>query len=306
MKIAFFGTSDFAVPTLQKLIEDGHDIVVVYTQPPRKSGRGGKLKNTPVYNVAESFNLNIRCPEKLRNNDIEKEWFLSQDIDIAVVASYGLILPEYIIDYPKKGCINVHASLLPKWRGASPIQQAILSNDTETGITIIQMDYGLDTGPIICSEYTEIGDKDYITLHNELSNIGANLISNVLKETDIKSSPQQNMNASYAPKITKEDGKINCNNTAFYIAKQVRAYTPSPSVYFEYNGEKLKVGKVTPIYYDDDNIGTIHIEGKTMFIICADKTALYVEQLQRPSKTMMSIENHINNNIFKNLDKIEC
>ncbi|WP_395611497.1 methionyl-tRNA formyltransferase [Allosphingosinicella sp.] len=242
MRIAFMGTPDFAVPTLDALLEAGHEVVAVYTQPPRPGGRRGKEPTpSPVQKRAEAAGLEVRSPVSLRNPEAQAA-FAALDLDAAVVAAYGLILPEPILQAPDYGCINVHASILPRWRGAAPIQRAILAGDTRTGVTIMQMEKGLDTGPMMAVLPAEVGGKTAGELTTELAEIGAQLVVRVLGLLPaVGRIPQNDAGATYAPKIEKSEAKLDFTKSAVEAERQVRAFNPAPGAYFEYGGERIKV-----------------------------------------------------------------
>ena len=241
MRIAFMGTPDFAVPTLDALIAAGHEIAAVYSQPPRPAGRGKALSPSPVQKRAEAAGIEVRTPVSFKGAE-EQAAFAALDADVAVVAAYGLILPEPILAAPRFGCLNVHASLLPRWRGAAPIQRAILAGDARTGITIMQMERGLDTGPMLAAWPTDIGRKTAGELSAELAGIGAWLMVRVL-ETIYEGGriPQNEARASYAPKIEKHEARLDFSRPAEMVERQVRAFNPAPGAYFEYENERIKV-----------------------------------------------------------------
>ncbi|MCB2049287.1 MAG: methionyl-tRNA formyltransferase [Novosphingobium sp.] len=242
MRIIFMGTPDFAVPALQALHDAGHDIVAVYTQPPRPGGRRGKeLTPTPVHRAAEALGLEVRHPASLKGAD-EQVAFAALAADVAVVAAYGLILPQAILDAPKLGCINLHASLLPRWRGAAPIQRAILAGDEETGITVMQMDAGLDTGAMLHVKKTWIGNDTAGTVTDRLSELGSKAIVEVL--ADLESYPpvaQPEEGVTYAKKIDKAEALLDFTRSPIELARQVRAFNPAPGAYFKIGGERIKV-----------------------------------------------------------------
>jgi methionyl-tRNA formyltransferase len=241
MRIAFMGTPDFAVPTLDALLAAGHDVAAVYAQPPRPAGRGKELAPSPVQVRAEAAGIELRTPVSLKGAD-EQAAFAALDLDVAVVAAYGLILPEPILEAPRHGCLNVHASLLPRWRGAAPIQRAILAGDRLTGVTIMQMERGLDTGPMLAALPTEIGRKNAGELGAELAGIGAALIVKVLEKLHQTGRiPQADARASYAPKIEKREARLDFAQPAVQVERQVRAFNPAPGAFFEYEGERIKV-----------------------------------------------------------------
>jgi methionyl-tRNA formyltransferase len=241
MRLAFMGTPDFAVPTLDALIGAGHHIVAVYTQPPRPAGRGKALVPSPVQLRAEAAGLPIRTPASLRDPD-EQAAFAALELDVAVVAAYGLILPEPILRAPMLGCLNVHASLLPRWRGAAPIQRAILAGDRMTGITIMKMDRGLDTGPMLANTPTPIDRKTAGELSAELAGMGGALMATVLDRFDrVGAQPQAEARATYAAKIAKSEAKLDFAQPAIQVERQVRAFNPNPGAWFEHDGERIKV-----------------------------------------------------------------
>jgi methionyl-tRNA formyltransferase len=241
MRIAFMGTPDFAVPALHALAAAGHDIVAVYSQPPRPAGRGKRLAPTPVHTAAEQMGLRVFTPVNLKD-DAEKAAFAAHAADIAVVAAYGLILPQAILDAPVHGCLNIHGSLLPRWRGAAPVQRAILAGDSETGVMIMQMEAGLDTGPMRASAATDIAQKTAGTLTAELAQMGAALMVDVL--ADLPAYPaiaQPAEGVTYAAKIDKAETRIDFTVPAEIVLRQIRAFNPAPGAWFEYNGQRYRV-----------------------------------------------------------------
>jgi methionyl-tRNA formyltransferase len=241
MRIVFMGTPDFAVPTLTALHGAGHEIAAVYTQPPRPAGRGKKPQLSPVQREAEARGLEVRSPVSLRGAE-EQERFAALKADLAVVAAYGLILPKPILHAPRLGCINVHASLLPHWRGAAPIQRAILTGDHVTGITIMQMEEGLDTGPMLATARVPLEEKTAGALTAELAEVGARLMVETLADLpSITPEPQDNLEATYARKIDKAEMRIDWTHAALHIARQVRAFAPAPGAWFEHEGERYRM-----------------------------------------------------------------
>ena len=243
-RIAFMGTPDFAVSALRALCENGFKPCVVYTQPPRAAGRGQQLQNTPVHIYAASQSIPVHHPKSLRDAK-EQQIFRDHQLDVAIVAAYGLILPQAILDAPKMGCVNIHASLLPRWRGAAPIQRAILAGDAETGICLMQMDAGLDTGAVYSHERTPIPfDWNAGQLHDALAEMGARMIVRDLPKilsNEIPATPQQASGESYAKKIDKAETRIDWHKSADEIVRQIRAFAPAPGAYFEYRGERIKI-----------------------------------------------------------------
>lgn len=235
------GTPDFAVPTLDVLAEAGHDIVAVYSQPPRPAGRGKALRPSPVQELAEALGIPVRTPASLRDPD-EQAAFAALDLDVAVVAAYGLILPVPILEAPRHGCLNVHGSILPRWRGAAPVQRAILAGDAKTGITIMGMEKGLDTGPIYAVRETEIDRKTAGDLTEELAETGAFLMQEVLADlARYTPEPQPEEGVTYASKIEKHEARLDFTRTAAEVERQVRAFNPMPGAFIEFGGERIKI-----------------------------------------------------------------
>ena len=236
------GTPDFAVPALQALVAAGHEVLAVYTQPPRPGGRRGKeLTPTPVHRKAEELGIQVRHPLSLKGAE-EQAAFAALGADIAVVAAYGLILPQAVLDAPKHGCLNIHASLLPRWRGAAPIHRAILAGDKETGVTIMQMEAGLDTGPMLAKVTTPVDGKTTGELTAELAAQGADLMVAVLADLSAHTAEVQGEDGvTYAHKIDKAEARIDWGQPAEQIERQVRAFAPAPGAWFEFEGERCKV-----------------------------------------------------------------
>ena len=239
MRIIFMGSPDFAVPSLDALIEAGDDVVAVYAQPPRPAGRGKAARKTPVQEQAEALGIEVRTPRTLREAE-EQARFRSLDADLAVVAAYGLILPKPILEAPKGGCINVHASLLPRWRGAAPIQRAILAGDKISGVTIMKLDEGLDTGPMLLKRELDIRGKTAGQVTEELAELGARALIEWLAHPS-SPQPQPEDGATYASKIDKAEARIDWRRSAEEIERQVRAFNPVPGAWFEANGERVKL-----------------------------------------------------------------
>lgn len=242
MRIIFMGTPGFAVPVLEALAEAGHDIVASYGQPPRPGGRRGRqLVASPVQQAAENRGIPVFTPMSLRRAE-EQAAFAAHDADVAVVAAYGLILPQAILDAPRLGCLNVHGSLLPRWRGAAPIQRAILAGDMVTGVGIMQMEAGLDTGPVRLEDSTPIGRKTTGALTDELAAMGARLMVRVLEDVDrYPARPQPEAGITYAAKIDKAETRLDFTRPAIELERQVRAFHPAPGAWFEHEGERIKV-----------------------------------------------------------------
>ena len=241
MRLAFMGTPDFAVPTLDALVASGHQVAAVYSQPPRPAGRGRAEQCSPVHRRAENLGLPVRTPASLRGPE-EQHAFAALDLDVAVVAAYGLILPPPVLAAPRHGCLNVHASLLPRWRGAAPIQRAILAGDEETGISIMQMAEGLDTGPVRLARSRSIGCKDAGQLTVELAGLGARMMVEVLADlAAFPPTPQPEAGVTYAAKIDKAEARLDFSGTAARVDCQVRAFSPTPGAWFEHQGERVRV-----------------------------------------------------------------
>jgi methionyl-tRNA formyltransferase len=241
MRIIFMGSPDFAVPSLDALVEAGLEVVAAYAQPPRPAGRGKGERKTAVHQRAEELGIEVRTPRTLRNPD-EQARFAALGADLAVVAAYGLILPKPILDAPKLGCVNVHASLLPRWRGAAPIQRAILADDDMTGITLMKMEEGLDTGPMLVRWGVPIDGKTAGELTEYLAEVGAGTLRQYL-ENPAKYPPiaQPDEGVTYAAKIDKAEAQLDFTQDAHSVERQIRAFNPVPGSWFEFMGERIKV-----------------------------------------------------------------
>ena len=242
MRVVFMGTPEFSVPVLDSLVEAGHDVIAVYCQPPRRAGRGKKERPTPVHARAMELGLSVRHPASLRNAEAQSE-FAALNADVAVVVAYGLILPQAILDAPKRGCLNIHASLLPRWRGAAPIHRAIMAGDTETGICIMQMDSGLDTGAVLLQEATDIGASETTgELHDRLSDMGARLIVEALGQLDtLTPEPQPDHGVTYAQKIDKSEAAVDWTRPAAEVDRQIRGLSPVPGAWTMIGDERVKL-----------------------------------------------------------------
>jgi methionyl-tRNA formyltransferase len=240
MRIAFMGTPDFAVPTLDALVAAGHEIIAVYSQPPRPAGRGKTLQPSPVHRRAEALGIAVMTPVSLKSSE-EHQKFAELDLDVAVVAAYGLILPRAILDAPRFGCLNVHGSLLPRWRGAAPVQRAILAGDERTGVTIMDMEAGLDTGPMRATVETGMAGKTAGMLTDELAASGAALMIEVLADLPGHPPvPQPEDGVTYARKIDKAEARLDFSD-ANAAERQVRAFNPAPGAFFELAGERIRI-----------------------------------------------------------------
>lgn len=286
LRIAFMGSPDFAVPSLRALVDAGHDVVCVYAQPPRPAGRGQKERLTPVDEAAIELEIEVRTPRSLRDPE-EQAKFAALDLDVAVVAAYGLILPREILAAPRLGCVNVHASLLPRWRGAAPIQRAILAGDTETGVTIMQMDEGLDTGDMLLSRAIPItAETTGQSLHDALSLLGAEMIVPALEGLatgSLTGTPQPDEGVTYAKKLERDEGRLDFHRPAVELERLVRAFDPWPGAFFEHAGTRIKV-----LAAEAFDIGPVsNLPGTVLdpelTISCADG-AFRPTRVQRPGK----------------------
>jgi methionyl-tRNA formyltransferase len=289
MRIAFMGSPDFAVPALQALHQAGHDIAAVYCQPARPAGRGQAIRRCPVHAAADSLGLPVRTPARLRNDTEAHAAFRTLDLDAAVVAAYGLILPQTMLDAPKRGCLNLHASLLPRWRGAGPIQAAILAGDAETGITIMQMEAGLDTGPMLLRQSVPITPATTTaTLHDALAAIGAELILNAL-DSPPPPIPQTETDATYAPKLSREDGRIDWTKPAETIDRQIRAFDPWPGTFTTLAGSPLKILAALPVS-GAGAPGTVL--DNTLTIACGSQ-AVRLMKVQLPGRSALAADDFL-------------
>src|SRR5687768_179937 len=234
------GSPDFAVPTLYALITAKHDVAAVYSQPPRRAGRGKGLQQTPVHRAAELLGIPVHTPANLKSADQQDE-FAALKADVAVVAAYGLILPQPVLDAPPLGCLNVHASLLPRWRGAAPVQRAIMAGDAVTGVTIMVMEAGLDTGPMLRKGELRICTKNAAQVTDELAVIGAELMVEALAAGDFEGVPQPAAGVTYAAKISKEEARIDWALPAAQVVRQVQGLAPFPGAWFELDGQRIKL-----------------------------------------------------------------
>jgi methionyl-tRNA formyltransferase len=280
LRLAFFGSPSFAVPALRALHAAGHDIACVYSQPPRPAGRGHAVAQSPVHAAAVELGLPMRTPARVRKDAAEHAAFAALNLDAAVVAAYGLILPPAMLTAPRHGCLNIHASLLPRWRGAAPIQAAILAGDAESGITIMRMEEGLDTGPMLLRESVPITPHTTAaTLHDALSELGARLILDALRDwpTPI---PQPEDGVTYAAKLTREDGKLDFTQPADMLDRRVRALTPWPGTFAQIGGETLKILAASPV----PGTGAPGTILDAQFTVACGHGALRLTRVQRPGR----------------------
>jgi methionyl-tRNA formyltransferase len=292
MRLAFLGTSEFAVPALTALVEAGHDVVAVYTRAPRPAGRGQQERRTPVHELALSLGLAVRTPKGLRNEE-EAAAFKALDLDAAVVVSYGHILPKPFLEAPVLGCINIHGSLLPRWRGAAPIHRAILAGDAETGVTIMRMDEGLDTGPMLLAERTPISAADTAeTVHDRLAELGGRLIVSTLDALvakTIEPVPQPDDGVTYAHKLGKEEGALDWRRPAAELERKVRAFHPWPGTWFDVAGERIKVLEAG-LALAGGTPGTVSIGRDGFPVVACGIGGLKLLKLQRAGKSAQAAD----------------
>lgn len=289
MRVIFMGTPDFSVPVLDALVDAGHDIAAVYCQPPRPAGRGKKDRPSPVQQRAEALGLAVYHPTSLRNDEAQAD-FAALNADVAVVVAYGLILPQVVLDAPTHGCLNIHASLLPRWRGAAPIHRAIMSGDAQTGVCIMQMEAGLDTGPVLLREATDIGVEETTgELHDRLSAMGARLIVTALDQlSDLSATPQPDAGVTYAEKIDKAEARIDWTKPAKEIDRLIRGLSPFPGAWCEANGERIKL-LGAGLGQGSGDAGTV-IGG---FEIACGSGSVIVTKAQRAGKRAMTAQDFL-------------
>jgi methionyl-tRNA formyltransferase len=292
MKLAFLGSSEFAVPALKALVEAGHDVVAVYTRAPKPAGRGQHEHKTPVHELARTLNLPVRTPRNLKSDE-EAQVFKALDLDAAVVVSYGHILPGRFLEAPVLGCVNIHGSLLPRWRGAAPIHRAILAGDSETGVTTMRMDEGLDTGPMLLAERTPISAGDTAeTVHDRLAELGARLIVSTLDgliRKTIEPVPQPDEGVTYAHKLGKEEGALDWHRPAAELERKVRAFHPWPGTSFEWQGERIKVHQAG-LALASGAPGTVSIARDGFPVVACGVGGLKLLKLQRPGKAALGAD----------------
>ncbi|MGI9129830.1 MAG: methionyl-tRNA formyltransferase [Roseomonas sp.] len=286
MRLAFMGSPDFSVPALRALHDAGHEIAAVYCQPPKPAGRGQKETPCPVHRAALALGLPVRHPARLKRDEAEHAAFAALDLDVAVVAAYGLILPKAMLDAPRRGCLNIHASLLPRWRGAGPIQAAILAGNNQTGITIMRMEEGLDTGPMLLAEAVPITPSTTTPeLHDALAELGARLILRALAENPA-ATPQPEAGVTYAPKLAKEDGRLDWTQPAEALEQRIRALNPWPGTFFLWKGEAIRVSAATHEAGQGEAGTALDDAG----LIACGQGALRLQRLQRPGRAAMAAE----------------
>lgn len=292
MRLIFMGTPEFAVPTLNALVDAGHDVVAVYSQPPRPANRGKKLTPSAVHARAEELGLEVRTPVTLKGAE-EQAAFAALNADAAIVAAYGLLLPQPILDAPKQGCLNVHGSLLPRWRGAAPVQRAILAGDAETGVMVMQMEAGLDTGPVRATARTPIDRKTAGELTEELAQLGAGLMAEVL--ADMNSHPaaaQLVEGVTYARKVDKSEARLDFSQSAEALERQIRAFTPVPGAFFEFESERFRILAADIVEITGES-GTVVNDQLT--IACA-QGAIRPNIIQRAGKPAMPLADFLRGN----------
>ena len=296
MKIAFLGTSAFAVPALRALVEAGHDIACVYTRAPKPAGRGQQERKTPVHELADQLGLPVRTPRTLKTEE-EAQAFKALDLDAAVVVSYGHILPKSFLDAPVMGCLNIHGSLLPRWRGAAPIHRAILAGDAETGVTTMRMDEGLDTGPMLLAESTPISAADTAqTVHDRLADLGAQLIVSTLDgllRRSIEAVDQPAEGVTYAHKLGKEEGVLDWRRPAAELERKVRGFNPWPGTSFDApkdgGVERIKV-LAAALTLAGGPPGSVTIARDGFPVVTCGVGGLKLLKLQRPGKSAQSAD----------------
>ncbi|MEO1150150.1 MAG: methionyl-tRNA formyltransferase [Pseudomonadota bacterium] len=294
MRLAFMGTPAFSVPVLGDLVASGHEVACVYTQPPRPAGRGRKLRNTPVHEQAEALCLPVRTPLNFKEAE-DRDAFAALDLDVAIVVAYGLILPKAILAAPQLGCLNLHASLLPRWRGAAPIHRAIMAGDRETGMQVMQMEAGLDTGPILLSETVSIADTDTTgTMEAQLAQVGAQLALRALAALErgsLSATPQDENGVCYAHKIDAAEAQIDWGQPVRTVDCHIRGLSPAPGAWFtlpQEAGADLRIkclfSRPAPDVTIEGPPGMIRVKNDTLFVQCQDG-AIALERLQRPGRS---------------------
>tara|TARA_B100001778_G_scaffold125213_1_gene102866 strand:- start:385 stop:1317 length:933 start_codon:yes stop_codon:yes gene_type:complete len=289
-KIVFMGTPIFSVPILKSLYQNGYPVSVVYTQPPNKSQRGQKLKNSPIHNISEILNLEVRTPLNLKNNENEYNYLKNLNADLAIVVAYGQIIPEEFLNLTKHGFINIHASLLPKWRGAAPIQRSIMNLDKETGISFMKIVKKLDEGPVCKKLNIKISEKDnYETLSDKLSSLASENMLDIIDdifEEKILYEEQNHEEATYANKILKSEGEIKWSENAENILGKINGLYPSPGAWFVYKGERYKILNAE-LGFKSDQAGKV--VDNNLEIACGNNKSIKVIQIQRQGKNIQNI-----------------
>ena len=293
MRIIFMGSPDFAVPTLQALVDAAHEVVCVYTQPPRPGGRRGKeLTPTPVHQRASDLGIEVRHPKSLKSAE-EQAAFAALEADVAVVAAYGLILPQAVLDAPVNGCLNVHASILPRWRGAAPIHRSVMAGDNVTGVTIMQMEAGLDTGPMLAMARTPVEDKTTGELTEELAELGAQLMVGTLRDLKIHVPiAQDDADATYAAKIDKAEARIDWDRPAVEVVRHIHGLSPFPGAWFELGGQRVKLLRAEVV----EGAGAPGEVLDDRLTIACSEGAIRPLELQRAGKPKMDLDTFLRGN----------
>ena len=290
MRLAFMGTPEFSVPVLSELSAAGHEVAAVYTRPPQPAGRGKKLRLSPVHQFAQSQGMEVRTPKNFKNKS-DVDAFAALDLDVAIVVAYGLILPCKILDAPRHGCLNLHASLLPRWRGAAPIQRAIMAGDDVTGVQLMRMEEGLDTGPVLLTETVEIKKDDTAgTLHDKLSHIAAQLAPRglaALERGGLTETPQREEGAVYAEKITPAESRIDWTKTAQQVDCHIRGLSPFPGAWFEHGDSRIKV-LMSRVVDGAGAPGTV-LQAEDNLVVACGSGAVALASLQRAGKRAQGV-----------------
>jgi methionyl-tRNA formyltransferase len=297
-RIVFMGTPQAAVPSLRQCVEDGHEVVAVWTQPDKPAGRGNRIAFSPVKEFALAHGLTVVQPARIRNDEA-KQLFASHDADVAVVVAYGRILPDEFLQAPRRGCINVHFSLLPLYRGAAPANWAIVNGELETGVTTMFIEPTLDTGPILLQDKTEIGATETAPeLMQRLAEIGARLLSETLARlNDLTPHPQRDQDATFAPVLKKEDGLIDWSLSAAAIERRVRGFQPWPNAYTNFNSKGLTIWRAQPIDSPNPEANPgeiIAARGDELLVSCGEQTALRLLEVQPEARKRLSVRDFIN------------
>lgn len=293
MRLIYMGTPDFAVPALDALHAAGHEIACVYTQPPRPAGRGKKPRPSPVQIRAEALGLPVRHPASLKGPEEQAE-FAALNADLAVVAAYGLILPRAILDSPVQGCLNIHASLLPRWRGAAPIHRAIMAGDAETGVCIMRMEAGLDTGPVLSRTVTPIAPEETTgDLHDRLAQLGAKLIVETLARLPLPEVSQPEDGVTYATKIDKAEARVDWTQPAEQIARQIRGLAPFPGAWTEADGDRIKLLGARPVDGSGAPGSVLHD-----FTVACGTGAVQITRAQRAGRAVQDADSFLRGTVL--------
>ncbi len=289
LRLAFMGSPNFAVPTLEAVISAGHDVVCVYSQPPRRAGRGKQLTKTDVHEAAERHGIEVRTPENFRGAE-DRQAFADLKLDVAVVVAYGLLLPKPILDAPRLGCYNIHGSILPRWRGAAPIHRAVMAGDTVTGVQVMKMDVGLDTGPVMLTATTPISEADTTgDVHDRLSALGAALMVEGLAKLEagpVTLHPQTEEGVTIAAKVSPAEARIDWKKTGHEVACHIRGLSPFPGAWFELDGQRIKILHATAEWGSGEVGEALNDE----LLIACGEDAVRLTRLQRAGKGQMTAE----------------